>query len=135
MARKQVGISTNHKLLPTDKDLQRVIKYLIKQKKKGEYVGNSINGLKHFLTYPSGEHDGCISGKIYLRLSPQGNVCFCGSYNIKHKIRIDKVGNNRLNNLLNKPNCKQCWCANLVELNKIYNLEPGAVLNAFNYAE
>ncbi|MFC1705183.1 radical SAM protein, partial [Nanoarchaeota archaeon] len=129
MLEKQLGMSTNAKSLPSKREVREVIQFLIEKKKKGAYVGNSLGGLKHFLTYPSGELRGCISGKVYLRLSQNGHIQPCGSCKISSGLKISEIENSKIYNLLNRPECKECWCSNLVELNRIYNLEFDSIFN------
>jgi MoaA/NifB/PqqE/SkfB family radical SAM enzyme len=121
-----VGKPIDKDLFPTNDELRKAVKSMLDGKKQGMLAGNSIDTIRHLSNYPLGKDIGCISGKIYLRLSPEGYIGSCGAHaTIKKK--ITEVSNDELENLLNKPNCRECWCPNLIELNKVYNLRLGSL--------
>jgi len=117
----------NKKLLLTNREIKPVIAYLIKEKKKGEYIKNSILCLKHYLTYPFGEYIGCMAGRIYMRLLPDGGIISCWEYFSDKKMEINELDKNF--SLLHKSTCVKCYCNNLVELTNIYNLRFNTLIN------
>lgn len=114
-------------------DYNTAIDYLIRKKKAGENIGNSISGLKYLRNWPNKTKINCAAGKVRCRIEANGEVYPCNRITNKKKYNnLLETGFKNAFSTKIKPECDGCWCANHVELNLIYDLNIDAIFNSFN---
>jgi len=115
---------------PAGKEYVRTIDKIIRKKRRGYNIINSISGLKHLRHYPNDKKLVCAAGLINCDIRPDGTMLACGRYPFYQRtINLLKEGFIRGFNMLQPISCKQCWCASQVELNAISSFNPEAILN------
>jgi MoaA/NifB/PqqE/SkfB family radical SAM enzyme len=99
------------------------------KKKKNNYVGNSIPGLKHLRNWPNSKKIKCASN-IRFRIEPNGNIYICGRVieMTKPQNSIKRGVRESLNTITNF-SCGNCWCARQVEINLAYSFNLKAITN------
>lgn len=114
------------------KAYRRNIKYLLREKAKGNmHLLNSTKVLNEYYNYPKKVSANCISGKVYLRLNPLGEVKSCGFFPSKNK-KVTGLGTNReLFRSVNVVGCKECICNNLLTLSYVYELNLKVIWDLF----
>lgn len=128
-----LGTTQNNPVAP-DPLLYREALFSIIEKKmsKEKYIYNSLAGLRHLLKWPGPADIPCWAGKLHCSIDTEGRVYPCG-----HTMRIiDEPishytalkGRNDFQRLAGF-NCKQCWCASMVEFNLALALKPGVLWN------
>jgi MoaA/NifB/PqqE/SkfB family radical SAM enzyme len=116
---------------PNANEYKNAISYLMELKPKNKYIGNSMAGLKHLYNWPTKKPIHCMAGKIICRLDPQGNVYPCSRFDIKNNtLNIKEGGAKHCFQKLYSPNCGNCWCSSMVELNLISDLNINALFNS-----
>jgi MoaA/NifB/PqqE/SkfB family radical SAM enzyme len=105
------------------------IAQLIRYKKQGYPIRNSIPGLKHLMKWPDKQPIWCSAGAATCTVESNGTMLACHQYEFAQGKSQLGVGD-PMSALPNRINCAECWCGPLVELGLIYSLRPGAWWNA-----
>ncbi|MBN2056775.1 radical SAM protein [bacterium] len=110
-----------------------VVRELIRMRAKHRAVATSLPVLHHFLTWPEGARITCAGGRVSCRVEPDGRVYHCGRVLVRG-VTNDALAVGFRNAFLALPPmaCVNCWCAPRLEMNFIYRLSPGAILNIVN---
>lgn len=117
-------------ICPDVNQYRRAISYLIKLKKTCKFIGNSKKGLEYLLNWPQRKNIHCFAGKIFCRLDAEGNIYPCQRQPLNDKkLNVVKESLEYCLNNLNIPNCGNCWCSALVELNLICDFQREAITN------
>lgn len=118
-------------IIPSEDTYKETIKKLIKLKKQGAPIYNSLAGLKHLYYWPMPKKINCSTGKLSVGVAPDGAISACNRFprsisgKISRKINIKE----ELLRISYQKNCKQCWCCSLVEFNLIASLNSNAMVN------
>ena len=120
-------------LAPEHEPYRAAIEEVIRLKRQGAPVRNSIPGLQHLACWPNNARIWCVAGRLISIVEADGSVLACHQCQIAEFLE-GKAGKGitgeQFKNLDVPKNCTQCWCAPLVELAMIFTLRPSAVLNA-----
>lgn len=113
--------------IPLKQDQDKVIRYLLKEKRKGnKHVNQSTTILQHLRKWPRHDNLRCVAGRLYARISPDGQVYPCNKFFINKKLSSSnaaKVGFKRAWQSLKPINCRQCWFNSRLDFNYIYNFD------------
>lgn len=128
-----LGGNQDNLLSPGEKEYREAIEYLIIQKRKNEYIGHSISGLKFLYNWPHPKKIWCLARLISARIESDGSVdiCFRNQFKLKQSSPDDIIFRESFNSL---PflYCDQCCCSSSVELNCALSLNLDAVFNTWN---
>jgi MoaA/NifB/PqqE/SkfB family radical SAM enzyme len=121
-------------IAPETAAYRRAMAQLIERKKAGAPVRNSLPGLRHLMHWPDPAAIWCVAGRLSCTLEPDGAMVAChqcqaGAYLKGEQGRGAPAAQYAA--LRIPRNCRQCWCAPVVELALIFSLHPGALWNAF----
>lgn len=110
---------------------KKAINNLLLEKKRNNYIINSIPGLKHLCNWPNPARIKCVNSLIICRLQPNGDMNGCGrnymaSENVPNAI---KLGFKNSFDKLTYITCKECWCASFIELNYLFQFNLDTILN------
>lgn len=122
-------------LTPPVAPYRETIAALIEFKRRGAPVRNSVPGLKHLARWPDPTPVWCSAGILTASVEPDGTMVSC------HQVQVgaflahagaDSAGplDPPFHQLARPKNCRQCWCAPMVELSLLFSLNPGAIINA-----
>jgi MoaA/NifB/PqqE/SkfB family radical SAM enzyme len=107
-----------------------ILEYLINKKKKNKNIINSIEALKYMYAYPNVRNINCCAGKIYARINSNGYLYPCQMMHEKtNKSPFTQTSIEEEFKKVVSVNCRNCLCTTTLELNFIYSLELGAILN------
>ncbi|MCF7907353.1 MAG: radical SAM protein [Candidatus Omnitrophica bacterium] len=111
-------------------EYNQAVSYLIKEKRKNKYIGNSCSGLKHLYDWPSPSKISCVNSRIICRLEPDGRLYGCNDYKNKG-LAVDCItlGFKKAFDSLVPFACDECWCASLVELNCLFAIKLDTVFS------
>ncbi len=117
---------------PAPSDFGDLLEYVISFKRKHPAaILNSLQGLSHLAKLPADARLFCGAGRFFCRIDPAGNVFAC-SNSLGPESPAGNILSSSLSDLFagyRHPPCTQCWCADRVEANLIFGLNPGAVTN------
>jgi len=110
---------------------KEVMLKLIRQKKNNAPISNSIDGLKYLYHWPkSPEKIYCTAGILSCEILPDGSIISC----CRRPGGIDRLKKSNLpigfKNLKPPANCRQCWCAPLLDFNLLASFNLKAAINA-----
>ena len=125
-----LGTQTPIENPPAPKQMNEAIRRLIKLKKEGAPIANSLAGLKHFNSWPKGKNIGCLAGLVTYRLEPDGMFTNCERMPGEQKwIDLKTVSVANAISQLPVAGCSQCWCGGQVELQLAGKLNRSAIWN------
>lgn len=121
-------------LYPDIKDYKRALEQLIKYKRKGRQIANSIASLRYLYAWPLADRRlKCFAGKLFCRIEPNGDMYACSM--LRHEVKpvncIEEGVKGGFEKIL-KTNCIGCWCTGTLELNYLLSLEISTLLNNAN---
>jgi len=122
----------NNELCLSESSYKQAIQCIINYKKGplGSVITNSFAALKHLFYWPNNREIRCASGIISCRIKSNGDVCLCNrSYGKFGKQNNIEGGFKKAFYALPQLSCTQCWCAQRVEANLLFRLEPDVILN------
>jgi len=126
-------------IAPKREDYTQVIKKVIDAKRKGYPVRNSYAGLKYLSYWPEPHSIWCPAGRLTFTIEPDGSLLSCHLYETrrlygKESNNLSKNNDHSFDKLLKNlkvpQGCATCWCAPIVELALIWQLNPSAIWNA-----
>lgn len=118
-----------HSLAPPVERYREVMAHLMKRKREGAPVGNSLAGLAHLARWPDPAPVTCAGGRISARIEADGAMYVCSRYPDGAKgIDCRAGGCAGAFASLTPVACERCWFANGVELSLVYGLSPAVVL-------
>ncbi|MFH1441742.1 MAG: radical SAM protein [Candidatus Omnitrophota bacterium] len=128
--RTLAGLEMNP-VISEETDYKRTINNLILEKKKNNYIVNSITGLKYLYNWPNPTKIKCVNSLIICRLQPNGDMYGCGRNFIisKNVPNVIELGFKNSFDKLNYITCKECWCASFIELNYLFQFNLDTILN------
>ncbi|MEN6503197.1 MAG: radical SAM protein [Planctomycetaceae bacterium] len=113
---------------------RRAVEYLLDRKREGAPILNSAAGLRYLANWPEPADIPCFAGKLFCSIGPDGSFVACSTFqDAGLKASTDRSGSTRERFERASAaayNCRQCWCAPLVEFNLALSMHAGAVLNA-----
>jgi len=126
----------NESILATDKELKKVFLKIIKYKKKGYDIGNSVKYLRNF---SERKQYTCHSPKIYVTVDANGNFISClnksSAFSKRWNMNIRKTS---FKELFKRPEfksyckmaekCSDCNVACVIETSIAYSLDPSFIL-------
>ncbi len=126
-------------IAPSVDEYRAVMERIIKAKRNGEWIRNSVSGLKYLANWPNPTPIWCPAGRLTITIEPDGKIFSCHLYKIPElkKEMTSKRGKDvkdfrEIFSSLSVPNnCNRCWCAPLVELSLIWNFDLSAIRNVF----
>ncbi len=127
--------SNNSNLTTPDiEKYKEFIRTLMRKKREGEYIRNSLSGLKHMLCWPNNTKIYCSAGLLTYDILPNGQRISCFRYEditLKNKSSKNKPKDIKLafDDVQKSPSCQQCWCGGLVEFNLITSFNISAISN------
>ena len=127
----RLGADKKNNYAPIVEDYKKTIDYLIKRKKSGyKWLFNTISGLRHLRSWPHSVCLPCVAGKLHFYITPSGHMRSCRNYPIyENNSQNEFCGIIKSEYRKVKPaNCDKCWCGEIVEFNKAYNLEIPSVV-------
>lgn len=108
--------------------MQELISY--KRKPQGSMITNSISTLEHLYYWPNKKKIKCSSGRIACRIRSNADVCLCNRiYNKSNSFNILELGFKKAFDSLPQISCDECWCAQRVEVNLLFNMKWEAIMN------
>ena len=122
------------KLNPLIEKYQQTIDKLIRHKKQGAPIFNSISYLK-YIKIPDWNLNPrkCYASRLYCAVTPSGNVAPCFPiFRSKEWPNGLKLGFKKAFESIPKYNCNGCYCV-LVENDFLFKLKPDVILNASKY--
>lgn len=105
-------------------DKREVVDLLLKAKQNNEYIVNSVGALKALLQAPKS----CAAGRIFFRVSASGKLYNCWRDANQEGIDLQRYSVNEALQMVKVPDCKRCHVADGVELTRIYDLNPQAII-------
>lgn len=127
---------TPNPIAPDKDSYDEAIQYIIAKKRKGALVRNSYAGLQYLSNWPHPAKIWCPAGRLSCTIEPDGSILSCHLYEIhrlynKNEDKQTKKEFEQLMIHLKVPKgCNTCWCAPIVELALIWNLNFSAIWNA-----
>lgn len=127
---------TPNPIAPDTDEYNNAIKYIMDKKKQGYPVRNSFAGLKYLSSWPNPSKIWCSAGRLTCTIEPDGTILSCHLFETRELYKQKKVKGNsedfeKIVNKLKVPTgCATCWCAPVVELALIWNINPSAIWNA-----
>lgn len=128
-ARRLLAYSSQpNPVIPPVEGYRQTMEKLIRYKKTGAPIANSLTGLRHLSRWPSPTRIWCSAGVLACNVEPDGFVVPCEEahrFIVDRDAQLKKSVRDRFFNL-SSVNCSQCWCAPFVEINLIssFDLEP-----------
>lgn len=125
-------------IAPDPASHRRAVEQLIRRKREGAPVANSLAGLAHLANWPEPAPILCGAGRYFVCIEPDGSLLSCHQAQtslLESNKEENRAGTeadlaSRFSGLQIPRNCRECWCAPLVELAMIFSLSPEAVGNA-----
>ncbi len=118
---------------PAPAPYRESIEHLIRRKREGAAVRNSVAGLRHLAKWPAPACIWCSAGLLTCTLEPDGAMLACHQAQVglflRGKAAPGDVGD-QFSSLVLPRGCAQCWCAPLVELAMLFSLKPEPIWNA-----
>ena len=72
----------------------------------------------------------CASGRIACRIKSNADVCLCSRvYNKSNSFNIVELGFKKAFDSLPQICCNECWCAQRVEVNLLFNIKWEVIMN------
>jgi len=125
LGKKKVGI-----FLLRQENRKKVFDYLIKKKKNGNMIENTIAGLKYFRDYPQKEKIECVAFRITCVIAPNGNLFPCSFLENKIKpYNCIELGFKEAFNKSKPINCDSCVCNKILDLSKLFSLDLTAIID------
>ncbi len=124
---------TPNPLAPETGPYRETIEEIIRLKRQGEPVRNSISGLRHLAHWPENTSIWCVASRLTSIVEADGSVLACHQCQIASFLEREAdrgVTVEQFKQMKAPVGCRQCWCAPLVELAMIFTLKPEAWLNA-----
>jgi MoaA/NifB/PqqE/SkfB family radical SAM enzyme len=121
-------------LAPAPEAYRETIRQIIALKKSGAPIRNSVPGLQHLLNWPAPARIWCSAARLTLSIEPDGALLACHQAQVGSFLAGKEPGGeiaDQYRQARAPKNCRQCWCAPMVELALVFSLRPGAILNAF----
>jgi MoaA/NifB/PqqE/SkfB family radical SAM enzyme len=119
------------KLMPQKSHMQEAMRFLIKEKKKGSNIVNSLSYLRYlYLNWPSqNQRLKCHAGKLFCSISPSGYVypCFFLQNNA-NALNCAELGFKKAFDSMPKFSCNGCFCDTYLETNLFLFPSPGSFL-------
>ncbi len=128
----QLGSGLDNSLSPSRPAYTRAIDELIARKRSDarRIIINSPAGLRHLRRWPDPTEIKCAGGLVSCRIDALGNVFPCGRCRVPRAgMNAAEVGLQAAFDSIGKVTCADCWCANRLEFNLFYALNPSAVAN------
>lgn len=122
-------------IAPEPDALRSALDHLITRKRAGAPIANSVVGLRHLRKWPVASRLGrvCTAGLLTATIEPDGRYVACGFDGREFHADLpapDAPFTQRYHAATPPATCcNECWCAPLVELNLVLNLNPAAILN------
>lgn len=114
-----------------EKQLYQFLGKVIKAKKEGAPIINSVPGLERLRGVPKRLPPKCYAGKLSVGVTPDGGVVICNQRRKGYDpVMIQENGFLEAVKNLPEPDCRQCWCANPMELNLAIDLDFDTILSA-----
>lgn len=119
-------------LYPGREEMRAAVDLLIRRKLAGRTaVLNSLPCLRHLRRWPEPTPIRCAAGTIYARLEPDGTLFACGDEVLSGRgVSVLEGGFAAAFRSLGTSGCDECWCDTRVEMNKVWALDPVAVVEA-----
>lgn len=117
---------------PSEEENRKVFQQIIDYKKKLEkcIITNSFTALKHLYHWPNKRIIRCASGYITCRIKSNADICLCNpTYNKMSSYNSLKMGLKEAFYSLPKTYCDECWCAQRMEMNFLFDLRWEAIFN------
>lgn len=134
-----------NKLLARGKNINRLIlrkityketitKLIALKNKNDKYIANSLYGLKYLYNLSENNHTiSCYADKVRAHILPNGDIYMCYPLSaVKSPIKINSIKDNGFLNSfleLKKTTCSGCFCTHTLEMNKILDFTPSALLS------
>ena len=121
-------------LAPPVDEYRKTVQELIVLKKAGAPIRNSIPGLRHLARWSAPTRLWCSAARLTLTVEPDGALLACHQAQVGAFLAGQHAGGDIAEQYARTrapKDCRQCWCAPMVELALVISLRPGAVLNAF----
>ena len=117
--------------MPPIEDYRGAIRRLIRLKRDGAPVANSVAALEHLEKWPEPTHAACVGGMIFCRIMPDGEVlpCLRTHEGPRQSNNALEFGFERAFRRVDTVWCYNCWAANLVELSMLLQLKPDVWLS------
>jgi len=118
-------------IAPPEKEYKIAIDKLIKSKKKGLPIGNSLSVLNYIYHYPNFKKINCFAGRLIFRIEPDAKVLACdriSSFAVKQNEEKENIVR-QIARISNVKDCGYCWCSSMAEFNFLFSLDLGAINN------
>ncbi|OFZ21785.1 MAG: hypothetical protein A2X94_08440 [Bdellovibrionales bacterium GWB1_55_8] len=111
-------------------EYQVAMRELITRKEAGErLILNSVETLRHLEQWPKPTPvSSCPAGVLSFRMDPVGNLSTCYR-NPLDVVPLRGYSGKKITELPPRRGCRNCWCAQMVELAALNDLSVGAVFN------
>jgi hypothetical protein len=126
-----IGSREQNPNTPDAAALRRLIEYIKERKQRApRLILNSMAGLNHLAKWPDDARIPCGAGRFFCRIDPAGMVYSCNA-----RFDMPPLGNiytGEFSSMFDNyapPPCAQCWCADTVEANFIFGMNPAAIIN------
>lgn len=117
---------------PDEGEFKNVIRYLLKEKSKGNIaINNSVSGLKHLYNWPHPRRiNYCLADLIYCIIEPDGRIFVCDMFPgfQKNLVSIKDGFKSQFNRISLKQPCEKCWAGSVVEFNLLRRFDLLAML-------
>jgi len=125
-------------LLPDKLEFKNIVNRLMRGKKDGEPIINSISALKYMNDWPHYKKIPCYSGRAFCHISSEGDFYPCAALEGKvAAVRHDSFLNRNIEDTLKVVSdginyCEGCWCTGTLEFNRLLSLKPTAFFTFIN---
>jgi MoaA/NifB/PqqE/SkfB family radical SAM enzyme len=128
LGKKNVGI-----FLLRQENRKKVFNYLIKKKKEGSAIENTVAGLEYFRDYPTKEKIDCGAFRISCVITPDGNLFPCSFLENKIKpYNCIEFGFKEAFTESKPITCESCLCNKILDLSKLFSLNLTAIIDIIN---
>ena len=116
-------------------ELYNSVRYLLKEKRNGAPIGNSIEYLKYiYSNRDKNSYSKCFAGKLFCAVDPAGYVIPC-CFKMKNDYKNNAIKNGFMSAFQHctdneNSKCNGCFCNAYVEANLTFKLYMGACMNA-----
>jgi MoaA/NifB/PqqE/SkfB family radical SAM enzyme len=134
-------VSDIEDIIPTKDQLQGILKKLLEWKRSGKPIGSSSQFYKYILEWPLEKEVysssvvgsvGCWAGTLYSAIASDGRMYPCSQWYKDYASAEYNVKENSFSEVFritNIPKCKSCILSCHLELNIMFSLNPGAIIN------
>lgn len=104
-------------IIPRPQAMHQALSLLLQDQANRRHIGNSPHALRSLLSWPYKNVQQCKIWNLFVRVEPDGKMLTCGRTNAwEEKFEYRTYGAAEAFSRVTKPHCYGCWCASMIEL-------------------